>query len=210
MASGDDPNFFGNVFASVVTATVASVLGALGLSLREWRARRNTELRRRRELDDARARLDYLAQWFTTYAAVAPGLDVESMRRWATAYLDVELAVLRDAVPEERRTEQMSFRGRIRVLLLLYPLHSVAGWVLRVVFYLVLVTVCGVLPKILSDPRTGWGDRIGASLLLLVIGFGTLAGLWALTARLSPRSTELQAFRSARRNGGSAPTRDGG
>ncbi|MFJ5882375.1 hypothetical protein [Kitasatospora cineracea] len=208
MASGDDPSFFGNVLASVVTAAVASLLGAAGLSLREWQARRNSELKHRRALDDARARLDYLAQWFTTYAAVAPDSDVELMRRWSTAYLDTELGLLRNEGQEEGRVERMSFRERLRGLLLLHPLHSAVGWVLRVAFYFVLVTVCGVLPKILSDPRTGWGDRIGASLLLLVVGFGILAGLWVLTVRLSPHSAALQAFRSVRRDG--SGTSEGG
>ncbi|MFK0189798.1 hypothetical protein [Kitasatospora sp. NPDC090308] len=208
MAAGDEPSFFGNVLASVVTAMVASILGAAGLWLREWRANRSSELRRRRELDHARARLDYLAQWFTTYAAVAAAPDVESKRQWAAGYLDTERAVLLTADLEERRTARISLWGRMRVLLLLHPLHSVAGWVVRVVFYFILVTVCGVLPKILTDPRTGWGDRIGASLLLLVIGFGILAGLWVLTVRLSPRSTALQAFRSARR-GRAGPPPDG-
>ncbi|WAL71535.1 hypothetical protein OU787_08485 [Kitasatospora sp. YST-16] len=205
MASGNDPSFFGNVLASVITATVASVLGAAGLSLRQWRARRNTELKNRRSLDDARARLDYLAQWFTTYATVAPGPEVESMRRWVAACLDTELVALRAVSREERREERMSFWGRMRALLLLHPLHSVAGWIVRVAFYFGLVTVCGVLPKMLSDPRTGWGDRIGASLLLLVLGFGVLAGLWFLAVRLSPRSEALQAFRSDRRPGGGGP-----
>ncbi|WP_344492908.1 hypothetical protein [Streptomyces enissocaesilis] len=181
-----------DIVVSVLTAVVASLLGAAGLWFQEWRTRRRSEARRRHELEEAQAYLAFMAQWFSTHATVAPGVDIARTRLWASERLDRQLRELHVSLSEVSQPRRTPFWARIRKLLLLYRLHSITGSLVRLLFYSVLIIVCSVTPGLLLDERTAWGDRIGASLLLILVGLGLLFGLGRLVARLSPEADGLR------------------
>ncbi|MFF3273137.1 hypothetical protein ACFYWU_19750 [Streptomyces chrestomyceticus] len=198
-ATGDQDG----LIAPLLTAVVGSILGTLGLWLQETRARRNAEALRRRELEVAQAYLGYLVQWFSARSTIAPDDEIGRTRAWAVDVLDGQLRAVHAAQhmapsPSRRRS---SFWARTRRLLLLHPLRSFLASLVRALFYLVAVIVCGTAPSILLDARQAWGDRIGASLLLVVTGLAILSGLWHGTVRLAANS---DVFRS-RRTGPTEP-----
>ncbi|MGW7050795.1 hypothetical protein [Streptomyces sp. NPDC054887] len=181
-----------DIVVSVLTAVVASLLGAAGLWFQEWRMRRRSEARRRHELEEAQAYLAFMSQWFSTHATVAPGVDIARKRLWASELLDRQLRELHVSLSEVQQPRRTSFWARIRKLLLLYRLHSITGSLVRLLFYIILIIVCSVTPGLLVDERIAWGDRISASLLLILVGFGLLFGLGRLVARLSPEADGLR------------------
>ncbi|MFF5935998.1 hypothetical protein [Streptomyces sp. NPDC012508] len=181
-----------DIVGSVLTAVVASLLGAAGLWFQEWRTRRRSEARRRHELEEAQAYLAFMSQWFSTHAAVAPGVDIARTRLWASNLLVSQLRTVHTSLNEIPQPRRTPFWARIRRLLLLYPLRATPGSLVRLLFYSVLIIVCSVTPGLLLDERVAWGDRIGAALLLILLGFGLLFGLGRLVARLSPEADGLR------------------
>lgn len=188
MVAADSADTLGSLTVSVLSAVIASVAGVTSLWFQEWRARRSAEARRRRELDEARAYLGFLAEWFSTHAMIAPDTNIASTRAWAVKVLSRQLHDLHTSFSVTPRPERTRFWVLFRKLLLLYPLRSVAGSLVRLFFWGTVIIVFSVTPGLLLDKRTAWGDRIGASLMLIVIGVGLLYVLWRLVARLSPNA----------------------
>ncbi|MFI7894290.1 hypothetical protein ACIFUY_23940 [Streptomyces sp. CACIS-1.16CA] len=186
MVAADSASTSGSLIVSVLSAVTASVIGIASLWFQEWRARRSAEVRRRRQLDEARAYLGFLTDWFTTRTMIEPNASIASTRAWAASVLSRQLYDLHTSFSVTPHQERTRFWPLCRKLLLLYPLRSLAGSLVRLVFYLVAIIVFSVTPGLLLDKDNAWGDRIGASLLLMVTGVGCLYGLWRLVARLSP------------------------
>ncbi|AYC38583.1 hypothetical protein [Streptomyces griseorubiginosus] len=180
-----------DLIVSVLSAVVVSVLGVANLWFQEWRARRNAEARRRRLLDEARAYLGFLTEWLDAHAVITPGTSIDSVQAQAATVLDQQLRNIHASFAEARVPQRTPLWAQFRRLLLLYPLRSIAGSLVRLLFYLVVIIVFSVTPGLLLDDRNAWGDRIGASGVLIVAGGGLLYGLWRLANRLSPQARVL-------------------
>ncbi|WP_159401128.1 hypothetical protein [Streptomyces sp. NRRL B-24484] len=190
MSAANSLHLTDRVLPSVITAIAASLVGAAGLWFREWRARRNIEVRRRRELDEAQAYLTFLAQWFKVYEAVSPGFDIAPEKAWAASYLENKFQILQVPVDDvQSRPERTPFWGRVRAILLLYPLHSIPASIARLMFYGALFLVCEFgLAFLLLDG--GWASRIGWSASVIALGFGILFVLWHLVVALSLQTAD--------------------
>ncbi|MFF8771464.1 hypothetical protein [Kitasatospora sp. NPDC015120] len=205
MAAAGSTSIGNSALVAAVTALVASLVGAAGLWFREWNARRSAEARRRRELDEARAHLGFLTEWFSTYEAVAPGTDIAPVRAWAVDHLQSQLRVLR-APQGDDHLDALSFLDRFRVVLLWLPLRSPAGSLVRLLFFFVLL----FMGYALGFAVLAQGDVLGTIVIvLLLIGTGTalLYGLWALTVRLAHRTADPRLLRARERAPERAPER---
>lgn len=191
MAADDAASIPEGLMVSVLSAVVVSVLGVANLWFQEWHTRRNEEARRRRLLDEARAYLGFLTEWLDAHAVIAPGTSIDSVRAQAARVLDQQLRIIHASFAEAQLPQRTPLWAQFRRLLLLYPLRSIAGSLVRLLFYLVVIIVFSVTPGLLLDERNAWGDRIGASVLLIVTGGGLLYGLWRLANRLSPHARVL-------------------
>ncbi|MEU1194039.1 hypothetical protein [Streptomyces sp. NPDC005859] len=191
MAADNAASIPEGLIVSVLTAVVVSVLGVANLWFQEWHARRNEEAGRRRLLDEARAYLGFLTEWLDAHAVIAPGSSIDSVHAQAARVLDQQLRNIHASFAEARVPQRTPLWTQFRRLLLLYPLRSIAGSLVRLLFYLVVIIVLSVTPGLLLDERNAWGDRIGASAVLIVTGGGLLYGLWRLANRLSPRARVL-------------------
>ncbi|MEV3993212.1 hypothetical protein AB0J57_30335 [Streptomyces sp. NPDC049837] len=191
MAADNEATIPEGLIVSVLSAVIASVVGVANLWFQEWRARRNEEARRRRLLDESRAYLGFLTEWVDAHAVIAPGISIVSAQAQAARVLDQQLLDIHASFTVARIPQRTPLWTQFRRLLLLYPLRSVTGSLLRLLFYLVVVIVFSVTPGLLLDERNAWGDRIGASILLIVTGGGLLYGLWRLANRLSPHARVL-------------------
>ncbi|MEU3836658.1 hypothetical protein [Streptomyces microflavus] len=185
MVAADSASASGSLIVSVLSAAIASVVGIASLWFQEWRARRSAEVRRRRELDDARAYLGFLSDWFTARTMIDPDASIGPTRAWATSVLNKQLYDLHASFSVTPHRERTHFWPLCRKLLLLYPLRSLTGSLVRLVFYLVGIIVFSVIPGLLLAKDNTWGDRVGATLLLLLTGVGFLYDLWHLVVRLS-------------------------
>ncbi|MFI6845307.1 hypothetical protein OG535_15390 [Kitasatospora sp. NBC_00085] len=185
MAAADASGVVHDVVTSALPATVAALLGAAGLWLRDWRARRSAATRRRQQLEEAQAYLGFLGQWFSTYTAIAPGVDAAPARAWAAGYLEDQLRALQTPETEAPQGEQTPFWKRTRLVLLLYPLHSFAGSMVRLLFYVALALTCEFTSASLVT-SDDWATRIVLAAFFLVAGLVTLGILWRLALGLSP------------------------
>ncbi|WP_371524787.1 hypothetical protein OG302_00725 [Streptomyces sp. NBC_01283] len=146
------------VIAPALTVIVGALLSALGLWIKEWRLRRNDEARRRQDLAAAHAHLSYITEWFSTRESLAPEADLGTMRVWAAALLDRQMRSLHNnitAEPAPRRP--VSLWALVRSVLLLYPLRSVGGTLVRLAFWLLFVLTCSMLPALFFSSQDGWG-----------------------------------------------------
>ncbi|MFF8317810.1 hypothetical protein ACF06V_11665 [Streptomyces bobili] len=191
MAADNAASIPEGLIVSVLSAVVVSVLGVANLWFQEWHARRNEEARRRRLLDEARAYLGFLTEWLDAHAVIAPGTSIDSVQAEAARVLNQQLLNIHTSFTEARVPQRTPLWAQFRRLLLLYPLRSIPGSLVRLLFYLVVIIVFSVTPGLLLDERNAWGDRIGASVLLIVTGGGLLYGLWRLANRLSPHARVL-------------------
>ncbi|MFE2107111.1 hypothetical protein ACFXAF_14725 [Kitasatospora sp. NPDC059463] len=197
MAAAGSMNVGNSALVAAVTALVASLVGAAGLWFREWNARRSAEARRQRELDEARAHLGFLTEWFGAYEAVAPGTDIAPVRAWAADHLQSQLAVLRASRADEQVADGLSFLDRFRVVLLWFPLHSRSGSLVRVFFFFVLL----FMGYVLGIAVLAQGDVLGTIVIVLLLigtGIALLYGLWTLTVRLAHRTADPRLLRAAR------------
>ncbi|MET8540865.1 hypothetical protein ABZW03_09440 [Kitasatospora sp. NPDC004799] len=187
MAAADASSVVHDVVTSALPAVVAALLGAAGFWFRDWRARRSAAARRRRQLEEAQAYLGFLGQWFSTYTAIAPGADIAPTRAWAADYLEDQLRALQTPETEAPPREKAPFRKRVRLVLLLYPLRSFAGSMVRLLYYVMLAltvefTVAALLP---SDQ---WLTRVALAAFFLAAGLVILGVLWRLAVQLSPEN----------------------
>lgn len=188
MASSDGGSLAGTVVTVVLTAAIPALVAAGSVWLREWRAARSAEVRRRRDLEAAYAQLKYIAAWFDVRTKVEPAADLGPARAWASAVLSDQLQRVQDVRQEQAdaASERFHFWGVVRKILLLFPLRSARGTAVRVLFYALLVLFCAVVASLLSDTHRSWGDRIGPAVVGVVFGYGVLYGFWVLAVRLSP------------------------
>ncbi|MFG3226773.1 hypothetical protein ACGF07_18550 [Kitasatospora sp. NPDC048194] len=187
MAAADASSVVHDVVTSALPAVVAALLGAAGLWFRDWRARRSAATRRRQQLDEAQAYLGFLGQWFTTYTAIAPGVDIAPARAWAADYLEDQLRALQTPETEAPTGEPTPFRKRVRQILLLYPLRSFAGSSVRLLYYVILALMVEfTLASLLTSDA--WTTRVALATFFLAAGLVVLGVLWRLAVQLSPEN----------------------
>lgn len=152
--------------------------------------RRNAEARRRQDLAAAHAHLTYIKEWFSTQEILDSRADLGPMRTWAAAVLNRQMWSLHNNIATERASQSpTSLWALIRSVLLLYPLRSALGSLVRLAFYLLLILTCSMLPALFfnNEDGWGWGDRIGSTVLFAALMIGLLYGLRWLAIRLSSR-----------------------
>lgn len=127
---------------TVLVPIVTPIVGAVVVTLREWRSRRSNLGRRKLALDDAQAQVAFVNDWWNARRAVDVSGGPESSsskeaERLARAWLDQASRQVADnelwLVPVE---PAVSFRR----LALLYEFRSTAGKVVRVLFWI----LCGL------------------------------------------------------------------
>ncbi len=196
----DSGGLLSNLAVPLLAAGITALVGAVGSSLQDRRIRRRDDVRRRHALDDAQAHVTFLSLWFSAYQAVQPDTQIDEPRRQAAASLDEVFRTLQTALSVPRpRAARPGLWSRIRVAALLIPLRSWGASFVRAAFYLVIIIVGGVAPKILADKTHGWVDRVGSTLTFVAFAGVALYGLWRLARFLSARS-------EASRNVGASPS----
>ena len=53
-----------NIALAVLVPVVTAVVGAIGVAFQDWRVRRSTAGRRKLAVDDARAQVNFVADWW--------------------------------------------------------------------------------------------------------------------------------------------------
>jgi len=122
-----------NIVLTVLVPVVTAVVGAIGVAFQDWRARRSTTGRRKLAVDDARAQVNFVADWWNAKKSLgqSPEALQEAASR-ATALLEDASAVvsalrLTSPVPEPPVT--------VRRLALLYPFRTREGRAARAAFF---------------------------------------------------------------------------
>ncbi|MGW3038929.1 hypothetical protein ACWC9T_02555 [Kitasatospora sp. NPDC001159] len=184
----DAGGLFSNLAVPLLAAAITAVVGALGASFQDWRQRRRDDVGRRHAVDAAQAYVAFLSMWFSAYQAVQPHAQIDDARRRAADSLDGEFHALQTTLSEPRpRTARPGLWARIRVAALLIPLRSWQASLVRVAFYLAIISVSGVPKEILADSTHGWGYRIGSALGFVAFAVAVIYGLWRLARFLSVR-----------------------
>jgi hypothetical protein len=192
MAESEGRALAWTVLAPVLAAAVPALLGAVGLWFREWRNHRNDSVRQRRAVESAHLYVRYLSDWFVAYEKAHPDKELTQARDWATRVLDDQLDHVLAARPEyaEEHATGVRFGRILRRMLLLFPLRSVWGVLLRYAYLFALLLVCLFVSFLLVQSGESWGVRVGSAAVVLVPACGILYGLWALTVHLSPGRSE--------------------
>ena len=122
-----------NIVLAVLVPVVTAVVGAIGVAFQDWRARRGATGRRKLAVDDARAQVNFVADWWNAKKSLgqSPEALQEAASR-ATALLEDASAVvsavrLTSPVPEPPVT--------FRRLALLYQFRTREGRAARAAFF---------------------------------------------------------------------------
>ena len=124
--------FMQSLLVPVVTVVVAAAVGAF----QDWRVRRSQTGRRKLTLDDARAQVAFVSEWWEASGALglAPSVQRDAALRAQTWLAEASQRVAATPLPEPSLDQP----GVWRRLLLAYPLRTRAARAVRVTFYLVL------------------------------------------------------------------------
>src|SRR4051794_1831542 len=177
-----DAKDFAGVLLAVLVPIVTATVGALGVAFQDWRRGRTRLGRRKAALEDARAQVSFVADWWTaTRSLDLPQESAAAATRQAHALLDrASSAVSLSQLPPPRSLPPLTLRR----VLLLYPFTSWAGRCVRAVFFigwgLVLVILGASITVQLAPERgqDGWVNAylvIGATLAALTLGLRFLA-----------------------------------
>jgi hypothetical protein len=160
---------------------IAGIVGALGILLQDWRARRDLAVRRRVAMEEATMRVAFATEWWKACQLIAADEETLTNARARAALLMAEASSLVGSVPAVAPMEQT--RPMPQRLLLLYPLTRRSARVIRGFYYAVLVLPVVVIAGTLIDVATGslaeylWGDLI----LLSMTGAAALGlRFWAV------------------------------
>jgi hypothetical protein len=177
----DSKDFTGVVLA-ILVPVVTATLGALGVAFQDWRRSRTRLGRRKAMLEDARAQVGFVTEWWTASTSLSLSEDAsaaathEAMSLLARASSTVTLSQL----PLPRSLPPLTLRR----LALLYPFTSWAGRCVRAAFFvacgLTLVILGASVSQQLSPGpnQEGWVNAdlaIGALVALGSLGLRFLA-----------------------------------
>ena len=130
-----NPQDVANIVIALLVPVVTAVVGAIGVAFQDWRARRSTTGRRKLAVDDARAQVNFVADWWNAKKSLGQSPDaLQEAARRATALLEDASAVvsamrLTSPVPEP---PPVTFRR----LALLYHFRTREGKAARAAFFL--------------------------------------------------------------------------
>jgi hypothetical protein len=168
------------IILAVLVPVVTATLGAIGVALQDWRASRSRLGRRKTALEDARAQVGFVAEWWTVQQSLNRLPEaLESATSQAKAMLDRASATVTASQLPRPQSPLTSRR-----LFLLYPFGSWVGRLVRASFYV----ACGVTVIILGTSVTqqlrpglnqeGWVNAflaIGGLTAALALGLRFLA-----------------------------------
>ena len=128
-----NPQNVASIVIAVLVPVVTAVVGAIGVAFQDWRVRRSTAGRRKLAVDDARAQVNFVADWWNAKKSLgqSPEALQEAASR-ATALLEDASAV----VSAVRLTSPVPKRPvTFRRLALLYPFRTREGRAARAAFF---------------------------------------------------------------------------
>jgi hypothetical protein len=173
---------FAGVVLAILVPVVTATLGALGLAFQDWRRSRTRLGRRKALLEDARAQVEFVSQWWTANTSLDLPQDPsatathEAMALLARASSAVALSQL----PLPRSLPPLTLRR----LALLYPFASWAGRCVRAAFFVACGLTLVILGASVSEQlapgpnQQGWVNAylvIGACVALSSLGLRFLA-----------------------------------
>jgi hypothetical protein len=177
-----DSKDFAGVVLAVLVPVVTATLGALGVAFQDWRRGRTRLGRRKAALEDARAQVGFVSDWWT--ASHSLQLSEESAAaatRDAMALLArASSAVTLSQLPLPRALPQVTL-GRV---LLLYPFASWAGRCVRAAFFVgcgltLVILGASISQQLAPGPgQEGWVNAflvIGALVAACTLGLRFLA-----------------------------------
>jgi hypothetical protein len=196
--------FVVNLVAAVLVPLLTTVIGALGVIFQDWRTRRSEQGRRKVAVDEARAQVNFVSDWWTAKQLLGQSPHVmQQAERDATTLLDEASAVVsavRVAVPGA--APPLTFRR----LALLYPFHSGTGKAVRAAFYFCSGATVLALANSATQTLSRGGNWVGYLNAYLILG-GVAAAL-ALTLRFMAVAIERNAAAMASRGeAAEGPTR---
>ena len=128
-----NPKDIASIVIALLVPVVTAVVGAIGVAFQDWRARRSTTGRRKLAVDDARAQVNFVADWWNAKKSLGQSPDaLQEAASRATALLEDASAVvsavrLTSPVPQAPVT--------FRRLALLYPFRTREGKAARAAFF---------------------------------------------------------------------------
>jgi hypothetical protein len=177
-----DSKDFAGVLLAILVPVVTATLGALGLAFQDWRRGRTRLGRRKVALEDARAQVGFVSEWWTASRSLElPEESAAAVTHDAMALLArASSAVTLSQLPLPRNLPQVTL-GRV---LLLYPFATWAGRCVRAAFFvgcgLTLVILGASISQQLSPGpgEEGWVNAflvIGAVVAVCTLGLRFLA-----------------------------------
>ena len=187
MIAADSSNSI-TILSAVLPVVLTSLLGVSTLWFHEWRARRHTETRRRRALDEARSYIGFITEWFAAREAIPPDINGKLTHGNVTTALEGLLAEIDRSFGNGPPPETKNLWILFRRLLWLYPLRSGLGSIMRLAYYTVFGYICWATGVILLAKDLSWGDKIAGAVFFPVIGLAIMGPLWWSIGRLSPKA----------------------
>jgi hypothetical protein len=170
------------VILAILVPVVTATLGALGVAFQDWRRGRTRLGRRKATLEDARAQVGFVAEWWTASRSLdLPRESAAAATRDAMALLArASSAVTLSQLPLPRNLPQVTLAR----VLLLYPFATWAGRCVRAAFFvgggLTLVILGASVSQQLASGQgqEGWVNAflvIGALVAACTLGLRFLA-----------------------------------
>jgi hypothetical protein len=148
------------IFLALLVPVLTTLLGLAGVAFQDWRTSRSRIGRRKLMLDDARAQVSFVADWWAAQKSLEPSPEaLQEARTRVKAFLDhASAAVSATKLPLPEAEPPLT----IRRLFLLYPFASLAGDVVRAAFFVfsgvtLIMLGASVSEQLLLEPgRMNW------------------------------------------------------
>src|ERR671933_2605291 len=192
-----DSKDFAGVVLAILVPVVTATLGALGVAFQDWRRSRTRLGRRKALLEDARAQVGFVSEWWTASTSLNLSQDAsaaashEAMGLLARASSAVTLSQL----PLPRTLPPLTLRR----LALLYPFTSWAGRCVRAAFFVACGLTLMILGASVSQQLSPGPNQEGWVNAFLVIG--ALVALGSLGLRFLAVEVEENASTAAASRG---------
>src|SRR4051794_41150211 len=191
-----DAKDFAGVLLAVLVPIVTATLGALGVAFQDWRRGRTRLGRRKAALEDARAQVGFVSEWWTASRSLElPHEAAAAATREALALLErASSAVTMSQLPLPRSLPRVTLRR----LLLLYPFSSWPGRCVRAAFFVgcgLTVVILGASVSEQLSPGPGEDGWVNAFLAIgALVALGTL-GLRFLAVEVDENASTAAASR---------------
>ena len=123
-------------FLPIVATLLTAAIGAAGVLLQEWRQRRDDRYRQRRARSEASEMVSFIDKWIAAQQLSCSPEEFEQARQTARLQLERVYSALMKEQEAKKPAEESTFSQR---LLLLYKPASLGGWILHLLFYLLVI-----------------------------------------------------------------------